>query len=175
MLKSLYLIASSLTFILLLFNIPVNNNNIKFETYDKDVVNSVKIYRLIEKYSKEYKIPKHIMFNMAFKETSYRGPFNYNYNHSRTSSTGAVGPMQILPSTASYVNGYDIDKEELKNNLNLNIETSAKYLNMLYKRFKNWNIVCGYYNTGYRRTNDYSNYCVNNKNYTKIWVKQSNF
>ena len=65
---------------------------------------SLKMYELIEKYSEEYKVPKHIAYNVAFLETRYQGPFHWNYIPSKTSPVGAVGPMQIMPSTAKFIN-----------------------------------------------------------------------
>jgi hypothetical protein len=38
-----------------------------------------------------------------------------------------------------------------------------KYLKMLYKTYKDWAIVAGYYNTGYPRVNDYARKVVNFK------------
>jgi hypothetical protein len=58
---------------------------------------SLKMYELLEKYSEEYDIPKHIAYNVAFLETRYQGPFHWNYVPARTSPVGAVGPMQIMP------------------------------------------------------------------------------
>jgi len=168
--KLVYVVGSMLTFILLVFNIP-SSESIEFEEYNNKTATSLEIYKSIKKYSRQYNVPDYIMFNMAFKETSYRGPFHWNYNSQRISSTGALGPMQIIKSTADWVTGEKIEKQELLTNTDLNVQISAKYLNMLYKRYKDWNLVCGYYNTGYKKTNDYSNYCVNNKDYSDIWLK----
>lgn len=130
---------------------------------------SLQMYYLIEKYSDEYKIPKHIAYNVAFLETSYKGPFDWTYNPYLISSAGAVGPMQVMVKTAEYVNKKNITKLNLKNNLELNISTSMKLLNKLYNQYEDWGITCGYYNTGYPKINDYALFCVSNKNYTKNW------
>jgi soluble lytic murein transglycosylase-like protein len=127
------------------------------------------MYYLIEKYSNEYDIPKHIAYNVAFLETRYQGPFDWNYNPFQSSSAGAVGPMQVMVRTAEYVNKTDITRNTLKTNLDLNISTSMKLLNKLYNQYENWAITCGYYNTGYPKVNDYATFCVNNKDYTKNW------
>lgn len=132
---------------------------------------SLLMYESIEKYSDLYEIPKYVAYNVAYKETSYRGPFDWTYKHTQTSSTGALGPMQILSSTANWIQGEKIDKEELKTNIELNIELSMKYLSMLYKRYPNWAVVCGYYNTGYPKINNYGAYCVNNIDYKNKWVE----
>ena len=130
---------------------------------------SLKTYYLIEKYSDEYQIPKHIAYNIAFLETSYQGPFDWTYNPFLTSSEGAVGPMQVMVRTANYVNKTNTTKSKLKSDLKLNISTSMKYLSKLYKQYNNWGLACGYYNTGYPKINDYALFCIRNKNYTKNW------
>lgn len=132
--------------------------------------NSLKMYESIEKYSNKYDIPKHIAYNVAYLETRYRGPFDFNYNGSLTSPTGAKGPMQILPSTANYITGKPIKQSDLLHNVELNIEISMKLLKKLHKMYDDWSLVCGYYNTGYPKVNDYALYCVTNKDYTKKWV-----
>ena len=42
---------------------------------------SMKMYDEILRYSKRYKVPKHIAFNIAYMETKYRGPFHFDYEH----------------------------------------------------------------------------------------------
>ena len=140
---------------------------------NKDMMSptSLLMYQSIEKYSEKYNIPKYVAYNVAYRETSYRGPFDWTYKHNQTSSTGALGPMQILSSTANWIEGEKIDRNELKTNIELNIELSMKYLSMLYKRYPNWAVVCGYYNTGYPKVNYYGSYCESNKDYKSKWVE----
>lgn len=133
--------------------------------------NSLEMYELIEKYSKEYDIPRHIIYNIAYLETRYQGPFHWNYRPHQTSFAGAVGPMQIMPSTANMIKEKKISVKNLKNNIELNIEISAKLLHKLYKKYGNWGIVCGCYNTGRPLINDYARFCVENKDYRKNWIK----
>ena len=130
----------------------------------------LKMYELIDHYSDIYKIPKHIAFNVAYLETHYKGPFDWKYKPGQTSFAGAVGPMQIMPSTANYIHKQKISKGDLKNNIELNIRTSMKLLNQLYGRYGNWGIVCGCYNTGRPIVNGYAVFCIKNKNYQKNWV-----
>lgn len=130
----------------------------------------LKMYELIDHYSNIYKIPKHIAFNVAYLETHYKGPFDWKYKPGQTSFAGAVGPMQIMPSTANYIHKQKISKGDLKNNIELNIRTSMKLLNQLYGRYGNWGIVCGCYNTGRPIVNGYAVFCIKNKNYQKNWV-----
>lgn len=130
----------------------------------------LKMYELINHYSDIYEIPKHIAFNVAYLETRYKGPFDWKYKPNQTSCAGAVGPMQIMPSTANFVHKQKISKGNLKNDIELNIKTSMKLLHQLYNRYGNWGVVCGYYNTGRPIVNSYASFCVSNKNYQKNWV-----
>ena len=126
---------------------------------------SLKMYELIEKYSEEYDIPKHIAYNVAYLETRYEGPFDWNYNPYLTSNAGAEGPMQIMPSTAKFINKEKVDNHVLRTNLNLNIETSMKLLRRLYDKYGSWSLVCGCYNTGQPIVNSYAVFCSTNTNY----------
>jgi soluble lytic murein transglycosylase-like protein len=131
---------------------------------------SLQVYNSIEKYSNKYKIPKYIAYNIAFLETRYQGPFDWDYHGKLTSYAGAKGPMQIMPATANYIIGKNITKNELLNNIDLNIKISMKLLNKLHKQYDDWDVVCGYYNTGYPQVNSYARYCASNKNYKSRWV-----
>lgn len=130
---------------------------------------SMKMYDEILRYSKKYKVPKHIAFNIAYMETKYRGPFHFDYEHNLSSGAGAVGPMQIKPSTANYVHDKQISSHNLKNNVRLNIHTSMKLLRLLYDRYGDWKVACGCYNTGRPMINGYALFCVNNKDYRRFW------
>jgi soluble lytic murein transglycosylase-like protein len=172
----IYLLICSLllTLTYFLFEISIDS---EFETkleqslYEPGSPVSLRMYYLIEKYSEEYNIPKYIAYNISYKETTYRGPFDWSYKPGLVSYAGAVGPMQVIPSTASFINNRKIDKEPLRTDLDLNIMTSMKYLRYLKDKYKSWDVVCGYYNTGRPIVNDYARYCSSNKNYTSKWVK----
>jgi hypothetical protein len=132
---------------------------------------SLQVYTSIEKYSKEYKIPKHIAYNIAFLETRYQGPFDWDYHGKLTSFAGAKGPMQIMPKTANYISGKNITQKELLHNIDLNVQISMKFLHKLRKQYNDWGLICGYYNTGYPKINEYAKFCVTNKDYKKNWVE----
>jgi hypothetical protein len=144
--------------------------NLEKASLEKGSPVSLKTYYLIEKYSKKYNIPKHIAYNIAYLETSYKGPFDWKYNPFLSSSAGAVGPMQVMVSTAKYVNKKTVSSHTLKNDLELNISTSMKLLNILHSQYDDWGIVCGYYNTGYPKINGYATFCISNKDYNKNWI-----
>lgn len=161
-----------------------NNNQVPSDSYfegiddnsffDKNgspvVSSSILMYELLEKYSKIYNVPRYIAYNIAYKETRYKGPFDWDYNPERISSVGAQGPMQVMPSTAKLIQGKSIPVDELRTNLELNIETSMMLLEKLYNKYGSWKIVCGCYNTGKPIVNDYAVYCATNKDYRSEWV-----
>lgn len=122
----------------------------------------VQMHESIEKYAEKYDIPKKYAFGVAYQETRYRGLTDWKYDHRQTSSASAVGPMQILYSTAKDVWPKEaFTKEELRDDIDFNVETSMKYLAYLYERYRDWKIVFGYYNTGYPKVNDYAIKVVN--------------
>jgi soluble lytic murein transglycosylase-like protein len=140
---------------------------------NNDMTNSMMMYENIEKYSQEYDIPKYILYNIAYLETTYQGPFDWKYNHRRESSVGALGPMQIMPTTANEIHKNKISTNKLKNDIGFNVKTSAIMLNKLYVKYKNWEIVCGYYNTGRPIINQYATFCVDNRSYKNKWVNNT--
>jgi soluble lytic murein transglycosylase-like protein len=139
-------------------------------TLDNDSPESLRLYYLIEKYSKQYGVPKHIAYNMAYRETRFQGPFHWHYNPYVTSSGGAIGAMQMKLATASEVFGGKLNAAKLNANLDLNVKLSMCYLHQLYRRYKNWGKACGCYNTGKPIENEYATYCINNKDYKAQWV-----
>jgi soluble lytic murein transglycosylase-like protein len=131
---------------------------------------SLQMYENIEKYSDQYDIPKYVAYNVAYKETTYRGPFDWKYNPARISCVGALGPMQIMPSTSDWINKINYSDRRIMTDIKLNVETSMKLLRKLYNRYGDWNVVCGCYNTGRPMINDYGRYCGSNKNYKSKWL-----
>lgn len=146
--------------------------------YDGDLIKDaplpLKMFYLLETYSEKYNIPKHIAYNIAYHETRYRGPFDWTYKHNLESFAGAVGPMQVMVRTASFINDSTVSKTDLKNDVELNIMSSMKLLSYLHKRYGDWKIVCGYYNTGRPIINDYAVFCANNKDYQNNWLSYKN-
>ena len=132
----------------------------------KTNVPSIELYYAILKYSEEFNIPSEYAFGIAYNETRYQGPLDFNYNPRQISSVGALGPMQIMPSTANWVNQQKIDKSVVLNDIDFNVHTSMKLLRQLKDKYDSWLIVFGCYNTGRPIINDYA-YKVYNKQY--IW------
>jgi soluble lytic murein transglycosylase-like protein len=117
----------------------------------------VQMFYSIEKYAEEYNIPKNFAYGVAFKETRYEGPFDWDYNPSQTSSAGALGPMQVMFSTAKMVFPKEtFTHESLKTDIDFNVRCSMKLLRILYDKHKDWKIVFGAYNTGKPLVNQYA-------------------
>jgi len=146
---------------------------IKPDVEDISKVNqsSLKMFECLEKFSEMYNIPKSIFFNIAYLESRYRGPSDEKYKPNLTSRCGALGPMQIMPSTANYICKEKVSKQKLKNDIELNVEISAKVLRHLHDKYNDWALVCGYYNTGRPKVNKYAKFCVENEDYQKNWVQ----
>jgi len=117
---------------------------------------SMQVYYHIEHYSDSFNIPKKYAYGIANAETSYKGPFHFNYNPHQTSCVGAVGPMQVMPSTARLVNKDDCTADKLKNDIKYNVYTSMKLLRKLYDKYGDWKTVFGCYNTGRPCINGYA-------------------
>lgn len=117
---------------------------------------SVRMYDYLVKYSEQYDVPLQVALGIARLETGYKGPFHWSYNPKQVSTAGACGAMQIMPKTATYIHGKKVTKEELLNDLELNIEISMKYMARLHKRYGRWDVALGYYNTGTSAVNGYA-------------------
>jgi soluble lytic murein transglycosylase-like protein len=148
------------------------NKEEKYELYGKpNSPYSLLMYDCIEKYSKKYNIPKYVAYNVAYKETGYRGPFHWNYQPVHISSAGAVGPMQIIPMYAHAFAGKRVSSNELMKNIELNVKVSMKMLRSWYNMHGNWLEACGAYNSGRPIHNDYAIFCSSNKNYKLNWIR----
>lgn len=157
----LYITFILMSSLIVLYSFKQNNTDVDMNLPEYNPVekypNCLKMYYAIEKYSKIYNIPKNFAYGIAYNETGYKHPFQWGYNHKQISSSGALGPMQVLLSTAKWVwNDNTITKEKMLNDIDFNIETSMKYLNLLHKQYREWKIVFGYYNTGYPIINSYA-------------------
>jgi len=124
---------------------------------------SLQMYKYIKAYADTFDIPTRYAFGIAYAETRYNGPFHWKYNPAQTSCAGAVGPMQVMVSTARWINKDNISKERLKTDIKYNVYTSMKLLRILYNKRKNWKLVFGEYNTGRPCVNGYAERVFNHK------------
>lgn len=141
------------------------------EYAETSMISSIHMYECIRKYAEKYDIPEHIAFNVAYLETGYRGPLHFGYSPRQVSHGGAVGPMQVMPRTANFVQRKKISREELLTNIDMNVDISLKYLKYLHNEFGTWPLALGFYNTGIPTVNEYSRYCTGNKGFSDKWLR----
>ncbi len=123
----------------------------------------LQMYHCIREYADTFDIPLKYAFGIAYAETRYGGPFDWKYNPAQTSCVGAVGPMQIMPSTARWINKDQVSVEFLRTNIKYNVYTSMKLLRKLYNLRHDWKLVFGEYNTGRPCVNGYAEKVFNHK------------
>ncbi len=96
----------------------------------------------VEKYSEMYKVPEAICYSVIKCESSF--------DSAAVSKAGAIGLMQIMPSTFEYL--CTLLKEEHEAGLLYDPETNIRfgifYLSVLYERFGVWETVFAAYNCG---------------------------
>lgn len=165
--------AFAIFFLIVYFGFYSHSKKAKIESQriclPMDKINSsappcLQMYDAIIKYSAQYNIPRKYAFGIAWCETRYGGPFDWEYDHRKISSAGAIGPMQIMPSTGRN-NWKDstFTNEKLKNDIDFNVHTSMKVLRKLHDKYGDWKIVFGCYNTGRPMINDYALRVYNHK------------
>lgn len=116
----------------------------------------IEMFMSIEKNAKQYGIPMRYALGIAYAETRYNGPFHWEYNPEQQSGAGALGPMQIMPSTANLMWKEKVSKDKLLTDIDFNVETSMKLLSVLHLKYKDWKVVFGAYNTGHPIVNEYA-------------------
>lgn len=123
-----------------------------------DSIPSMKMYNSILKYAEEYNIPKEYAFGVAYQETRYKGPVDTLYKGSHRSKAGALGPMQIMYTTAKlYIKKDEVlTKKLLKNDIDLNVKLSMRILRDLKDTYGTWGKALGAYNTGKPVVNKYA-------------------
>ncbi len=94
------------------------------DSIDQGSPPSLQMYKYIKAYADTFDIPVRYAFGVAYCETRYEGPFQWKYNPAQTSYTGAEGPMQILLSTARYLNKDGVSRERLRTDIEYNVKTS---------------------------------------------------
>ena len=106
----------------------------------------IKYQTEIEKYAKEFAIEKELLAALIYVES--------RFNNYSKSSKGAVGLMQLMPSTAIWIAeemGYNNFKLSDLNDPELNIKFGSWYFAYLYQKFdKNLIQTIAAYNAGER-------------------------
>jgi soluble lytic murein transglycosylase-like protein len=135
------------------------------DSIDQGSPASLQTYKYIKQYADSFDIPLRYAFGVANTETGYNGPFHWKYNPAQTSCAGAVGPMQVMVSTARWINKDLVTKERLRTDIQYNVFTSMKLLRKLFIKNNDWKLAFGEYNTGRPCLNSYA-YKVYNYNPT---------
>lgn len=100
-----------------------------------------KYYDLVDKYSKKYQIDKNLVFALIREES--------NFNKNAVSKKGAVGLMQIMPSTAEFIcEILNIDDNVDLYDSETNVMLGVRYLKYLFSKFNSEDIVICAYNAG---------------------------
>ena len=98
----------------------------------------------VEKYAKEYNIPEYIIFSIINVES--------RFDEKAISTAGAVGLMQMLPSTFTWLSSLEHLNENLSPNELFKPEVSIRYgtyyLRYLFEKFYDWDLVFAAYNGG---------------------------
>lgn len=102
-----------------------------------------KYYAQIERYATEYSVDKYLVLALIKTESGY--------NENAVSKKGAVGLMQIMPTTAEFIAQKLGDKDFKAEKLfepTLNIRYGIYYLSYLFARFETEEQVLFAYNAG---------------------------
>ncbi len=114
-----------------------------------NVVFPKKYENYVVKYSKEYSLDKSLVYAVIKAESDFKSD--------AVSKSGALGLMQILPSTAKWIAeelGVDYSKESMFKP-EINVMFGCYYLNYLFDKFKDTRIVICAYNAGEGKTLDW--------------------
>ena len=97
----------------------------------------------VEHYAKVYDLPPHLIYAVIRTES--------NFDSSATSAVGAIGLMQLLPSTFRWISD-DLLRERLDSGMIYDPETNIRYgcyyLHLLYDRYEDWTAALAAYNAG---------------------------
>jgi len=101
------------------------------------------------KYSAEYSVPEYTVYAVIRCESSF--------NENAVSHAGAIGLMQLIPSTFEWLCGFT-GEEPLTERLydpETNIRYGTMFLARLYAQYGDWDIVHAAYNAGQGRVNQW--------------------
>lgn len=127
---------------ILLLSVAIGFSFSKIEELIIEKTHPIKYYEYVQKYSQEYGVPKEIILAVMSSESSFTSD--------AVSYKGAVGLMQIMPSTYEWLctkTGDDPNQSYLYDP-NVNIKYGTYFLSYLYSRFGVWETVYAAYNAG---------------------------
>lgn len=132
----------------------------------------MQMYNSTCKYAEMYDVPKEYAFGLSYEETRYKGPADTSYFAGHVSPCGALGPNQIMYSTAKlYVNDTEkLTKKLLKYDIDFNVRISMRILADLKKTYKTWPRALGAYHTGKPVADWYAKKIIK-KTYIINWIE----
>jgi soluble lytic murein transglycosylase-like protein len=124
---------------------------------DTTQTNAIRMNKALLFHSKRLGIPLNISFGIAYYESGYRGVWDNKWKHNRISPSGALGAMQIMPQWANsyHSKDYFVTKRDLLEDIDLNVEIALNILSSHYKKYGDWGLALGHYNTGRPVINNY--------------------
>lgn len=137
------------TAILALFTLFLIVTAVLIIYYHRDVPLPMEHREVIEKVAFEEGVAEHILYAVIYTESSFVAD--------AVSSAGAVGLMQLLPSTAEWLcerEGAEYD-ESMLTDPEFNVTYGTKYLKILYDRYGNWDAAHAAYHAGFTRVDSW--------------------
>ncbi len=126
-----------------------------FKCIERKYLYPLKYKEYVFYYSDYYGLDRALVFSIIKVESSF--------DKNAVSQAGAVGLMQITPSTAEYVSKLSGEKEYNLTNEDTNIKFGCFYLKYLFDRFNERDTVICAYNAGEGNVNTW----LKNKEYSK--------
>lgn len=124
----------------------------------------------VEKYSAECGVPEYVVYSVIHTES--------HFVSNAVSSSGAVGLMQIMPETFSWL--MSMKKETLQPGMLYDPETNIRYgtylLSYLYSHFNAWETAFAAYNAGMNRVDEWladSGYSKDGKHLDNIPISET--
>jgi soluble lytic murein transglycosylase len=122
---------------------------VAIRNYIEEASLPVEYSEIIEAVSKEEGVTESIIYAVIYTESKF--------DKDSKSSAGAVGLMQLLPSTAEWLcqtEGAEYD-ESMLTDPEFSIKYGTKYLKILYDRYKNWDAAHAAYHAGFSRVDSW--------------------
>ncbi len=129
------------------------------------------LYEYMKMYSDEYDIPFDFALNCAYQETGYLGKFDFRYrpftDRLRKSYADAFGPLQVRVPTANEMwKNRTITENDLAYDIKLNVISSFRYKQYLFRIYKDWTKVYSVYNQGWKGSDHINSYAKNITGYS---------
>lgn len=122
---------------------------VAIRNYRENASLPVEYSEIIEAVSKDEGVTESIIYAVIYTESSF--------DAEAKSSAGAIGLMQLLPSTAEWlceIDGAEYDEAKLTDP-EFSIKYGTKYLKILYDRYKNWDAAHAAYHAGFSRVDSW--------------------